>query len=247
MSSEVPEGVVPSPDRPSRRGGEGGAPVSGALTIVLAVIAVVAGFLILRAITNDGDGDSSLPSSPGGTSETMPDDDEDDPSATTTTEPAPTTTTEPPLVTEGAVVVVANANNVNGSAGAMSDLLGGAGFEMGTPTNASTGLLEATVIYFDPANESSQTVAESVNRVLGGDSAISQVGTPAQTESGELDGDVLVLLGTDKAGSTLEELAPTAAGDEETTVTAPEVSGDDGDTEPGTTDPGTTDPENTDG
>lgn len=240
MSSEVPEGVAPSPDRPSRRGGEGGAPVSGALTIVLAVIAVVAGFLILRAITNDGDNGSSLPPSPGGTASTLPDDEEDDPSVTSsTTEPAPTSTTEPPLVFEGAVVVVANANNVNGSAGAMSDLLGGAGFSMGTPTNASTGQLETTVIYFDPANENAQIVAESVNRVLGGDSSISQVGTPAQTQSGELEGDVLVLLGNDKAGSTLEELAPGAAGDAETTVTAPEVSGG----EPGTTEPGTTDPD----
>lgn len=239
MSSEVSEGVGPSPDRPSRRGGEGGAPVSGALTIVLAVIAVVAGFLILRAITNDGDGDTSPPASPGGGTVTTPDD-EDDPSATSsTTEPAPTSTTEPPLVTEGAVVVVANANNVNGSAGAMSDLLAAEGFEMGTPVNASTGLLEATVIYIDPANESAEAVAESVNRVLGGDSAISPVGTPAQTESGELEGGVLVLLGTDKAGQTLEELAP--AGDEETTVTAPEVSGDTEGTDPEATDPETTD------
>jgi hypothetical protein len=38
-----------------------------------------------------------------------------------------------------------------------------------------------------------------------------------------------VLLGNDKAGSTLEELAPAAGNDAETTVTAPEVSGEPGD------------------
>ena len=38
----------------------GGSPVGSTLSIVLAVIAVIAGFLILRAITDD-DGDSGVP------------------------------------------------------------------------------------------------------------------------------------------------------------------------------------------
>lgn len=229
MSSEVPEGVAPSPERrPSR--GEGGAPVSGALTIVLAVVAVVAGFLILRAITGDN-GTADGP--PGGATVTQPTEDGDDPDEPTPTDPpAPTSTTEPPLVTDGAIVVVANANGVNGSAGAMSELLDGAGFEMGTPTNASTGQLATTVIYYDPSVDAAQTVAESVNRVLGGDAPISQVGTPAPTSSGEIDGSVLVMLGNDKANTqSLDELAPAADdGDDDeeaSTVTAPEVSGGD--------------------
>ena len=226
MSADIQEPGAPPPPRRSGRSGEGGAPVSGALTIVLAVVAVVAGFLILRAITGGDDGGTTLPSGPGAAT-TAPETDET-PLPPPTTEPAPPTTTEPPLVTEGAVVVVANANGINGSAGAMSEELGGAGFSMGSPTNATTGQLESTVIYYDPSNDAALPVAESVNRVLGDDSAISQVGTPAPVSGGELEGDVLVLLGNDKAGSSLAELTP-QSGDESPTVTAPDVSGGEGD------------------
>ena len=41
--------------RRSTRVGDGGAPVTGALAIVLAVVAVVAGFLILRSISDGGE------------------------------------------------------------------------------------------------------------------------------------------------------------------------------------------------
>ena len=231
MSSEVPEVGAPPTERPSRRGGEGGAPVSGALTIVLAVVAVVAGFLILRAITGGDDSGTTLPTGPGATVATTPDD-SDDIAAPVTTEPAPTTTTEPPLVVDGATVVIANANGVNGSAGAMSDLLAEVGYIMGTPTNATTGQLDSTVIYYDPDNDAALPVAESVNRSLGGDSNVAQVGTPAPAGDGTVDGDVLVLLGNDKAGRSLEELAPAGGADDgETTVTAPAVSGGDNDDE----------------
>ncbi len=230
MSSEVPEQSSLPAERAPRRSGEGGAPVSGALTIVLAVVAVVGGFLILRAVVGGDDGGTTLPTGPGNGAEvTDPDDDADtDPEAPVVTDPpAPPTTTEPPLVTDGAVVVVANANGVDGSAGAMTDQLESAGFEMGTPTNATTGQLDSTVIYYDPDVEPAQVVAESVNRVLGGDSSISQVGTPAPVQTGELEGGVLVLLGNDKAGASLEELAPAAddGDDDGPVVTAPDPGG----------------------
>jgi hypothetical protein len=227
MTSEIPE--TAPPERRSSRAGEGGAPVSGALTIVLAVVAVVAGFLILRAITGDDDGGTTLPTGPGQTATTEPDGADDPDTTTPVTDPPPPTTTEPALVVDGATVVVANANGVNGSAGAMTDLLADVGYIMGEPTNATTGQLDSTVIYYDPETEAAQAVAESVNRSLGGDSSISQVGTPAPTTDGSIGGDVLVLLGNDKAGSTLEELAPAAGNEAETTVTAPEVSGEPGD------------------
>lgn len=226
MSADIHEPGAAPPGRRPGRSGEGGAPVSGALTIVLAVVAVVAGFLILRAITG-GDNNGTVAPGPG-TATTVPPT-EETVAPPETTEPATTTTTEAPLVTDGAVVVVANANGINGSAGAMTEELGGAGFSTGSPTNATTGQLESTVIYYDPTNDASLPVAESVNRVLGGDAAISQVGTPAPVSGGELDGDVLVLLGNDKAGRTLAELAPAPPAGEPT-VTAPDVTG--GDDEP---------------
>ena len=55
--TDAPEGPAEGePERGSRRSprtGDSGSPVGSTLSIVLAVIAVIAGFLILRAITND--------------------------------------------------------------------------------------------------------------------------------------------------------------------------------------------------
>ena len=223
MSSDVPEGAAPAPGRRPSRSSDGGAPVTGALTIVLAIVAVVAGFLILRSISDDDDGD-------GGGDAT-----EEDATTTTslsssTTNPQSTTTTTVSLVTEGATVVVVNANGINGSAGAMTRELEAAGYTVGDPTNASAtvGQLDETVIYFDPADPEAQAVAESVGRSLGGVGSISPVGTPAPTESGELGGaGVLAMLGNDKAGKTLAELAPAA----ETASSEPGVTSPD----PGTT------------
>jgi hypothetical protein len=204
MSSDIPEGNTPGPGRRSGRA-DGGAPVAGALTVVLAIVAVVAGFLILRSLSND-DSVSSGPST-GGT-ETSVSTAPVDSAPITPAESTTTTTTEPELVTEGATVIVANANTVNGSAGAMTRELEAAGFTMGTPTNAdgSYGKPDQTVIYFDESVPAAQAVAESVGRTLGGVAGISPVAVPAPTESGELDGDVLVMLGNDKANKTLEDL-----------------------------------------
>ncbi len=220
MSSDIPEGTTPGPGRRSGRA-DGGAPITGALAVVLAIVAVVAGFLILRSLS-DNDSVSSGPST-GGTVTTPV----TEPTDTTPITPieTTTTTTTPELVTEGATVVVANANTVNGSAGAMTRELEAAGYTMGDPTNAaaSYGKPEATVIYFDDSVPAAQAVAESVGRSLGGVSGISPVAVPAPTESGELTGDVLVMLGNDKANKTLEDLQ-TAAGETTESSTAPAVS-----------------------
>jgi hypothetical protein len=222
MSSDIPEGNTPGPGRRSGRA-DGGAPVTGALTVVLAIVAVVAGFLILRSLSNN-DSVSSGPST-GGT-ETSVSTAPIDSTPITPAESTTTTTTEPELVTEGATVIVANANTVNGSAGAMTRELEAAGFTMGTPTNAagSYGKPDQTVIYFDESVPAAQAVAESVGRSLGGVAGISPVAVPAPTESGELDGDVLVMLGNDKANKTLEDLQAEAAGGDTTESSAPAVS-----------------------
>jgi hypothetical protein len=211
MSSEVPEGAAPTPGRRSSRT-DGGAPVSGA------IVAVVAGFLILRSIDDDG-------GTPSAGDDTGVDEETDDSTTTLasdTTLPAVTTTTEPPLVTEGATVVVANVNGVNGSAGGMTRELEAVGYTMGTPTNGAEaeGQYETTVIYFDPAVVAAEAVAGSVGRSLGGVDTISPVATPAPTADGELNGaGVLVMLGNDKAGSTIAELS----GGTETDGTSPGV------------------------
>ena len=117
-------------------------------------------------------------------------------------------------MTDGATVVVANANGQGGSAATMATALEVAGFTMGDAMDASdaTGNLETTVIYYDPAQPAAQPVAESVNLVMGGGATVLPLpgGTPP-VASGSIDGaGVLLMLGLDKAGKTLEELNPTA-------------------------------------
>jgi hypothetical protein len=233
--TDVPDGSGQIPRR-SPRVGDGGAPVSGALAIVLAVVAVVAGFLILRSLSDEGAESADFPSPAAGGSEgDSPDDGATDDGATTD-EPVPTlptTTTTPPLVVEGASVVVANANGQPGSAGEMSRAIEvGAGFTVVDPTDASStiGDLDESVIYFEPGTAAAQDVANSLARVLGGVSSVLPLdANGAPTQDGTLNGaQVLLMLGKDKANKTLAELAPdVAAGSDEgvSVVTNPDPSG----------------------
>lgn len=222
--SDVPDGSGPVPRRTTRVG-DGGAPVSGALAMALAAVALVAGFLILRSISDGGERSLDAPST--GSAVDQPNGDGgDDPDATTTTVgAATTTTTEPPLVVSGASVMVTNANGIGGSAGGMTRTLEAVGFTMVDPTDASSTvpILDTSVIYYEPDMTGAQAVAESVNRVLGNDLQVSPLqGTPPN-QGGSLGGaGVLLMLGTDKADKTLDELDPAAA----TEVTNPPVSGD---------------------
>ncbi|MGB0114477.1 MAG: LytR C-terminal domain-containing protein [Ilumatobacteraceae bacterium] len=216
MTNEDPNAPVgPNPQRRTPRQGIGGSPVGSTLSIVLAVVAVVAGFLILRNITDDGGG-GSADGGGIGSEVTIPD------TVNNTIADTTTSTTQPPLVTEGATVIVANASGVPGSAGRMTDELAGVGFTMGTATNATSSGLEASIVYYDPGITAAQAVADSVALSMGG-LAVETVPTPVPVEGATLNGaGVLVMLGTNQADKTIEEMSPTAA----ETVTAPEVSGD---------------------
>ena len=228
--TDVPDGSGQIPRRP--RVGDGGAPVSGALAIVLAVVAVVAGFLILRSISDGGAESADFPEPTAGVS---PDDAPDDETIDETTEDSvpllPTTTTVPPIVVDGASVVVANANGQGGSASAMSRAIEtGAGFTVVDPTNASStiGALEESVIYYAPDDPQAQVVADSLARVLGGVGSVSPLPETPPTQDGTLNGaQVLLMLGIDKANKTLEELAPdvVAGSGDVVTVTNPDPSG----------------------
>ena len=210
----------------SPRQGSGNSPVGSTLSIVLAVIAVVAGFLILRNITDDGGGGSATEPAVDPAAETDTGDgadaaeDEAAATASTTTEPAPTTTFE--IVTEGATVVVANANGISGSAGRMSTRLENRGFTMGEPANAVEDL-EDSVVQYDASIASAQDVAESVAFLMGG-IEVTQLETPPPVDGGDIGGaGVLVLLGANEADKTLNRLQRDAAA--EATGAAPEPSG----------------------
>lgn len=213
MSNEDPDApVTPAPSRRSPRQGVGGSPMGSTISIVLAVVAVVVGFLILNNITDDG---------PSGDDVTAPVDSVVDTTPGSLLDNTTTTTTEPPLVTEGATVVVANASGVPGSAGRMSTELATLGFTMAEATNSTQSGLTASIVQYDPTIAAAQAVAESVARSMGG-LTVEVVPTPAPVEGGALNGaGVVVLLGTDEADKTIAQLsAPTAA-----VTPAPEPSG----------------------
>lgn len=192
--------------RRNPRQGVGGSPVGSTLSIILAVVAVIAGFLILNDLTEEDA--ASVSGSGSGSSQDLPD---DDVTTTTfdsgvTTTAATTTTTTLPLVTEGATVAIANGNTIGGSAGRMTETLRTAGFQMGDPTNA-TSTIDDSIVYFDTGNTQAEAVANSVARALGGVS-VQAAPTPAPTDSGSLgDAGVLVVLGNNQADKTLEQLA----------------------------------------
>ncbi len=196
------------------------------ISIVLAVVAVVVGFLILNNITNDGGSSAG-----GGVApvDSAPQDTTDSSVAENTT----TTTTEPPFVTAGATVVVANASGVPGSAGRMTTELATLGFVMADATNSTQSGLVASLVQYDASIAAAQAVAESVARSMGG-LTVEVVPTPPLVEGGSLNGaGVVVLLGTDEADKTIAQLsAPVAS-----VAPAPDVSGNTtGDTTGDTTD-----------
>lgn len=216
--------------RRATRVGDGGAPVTGALAIVLAVVAVVVGFLILRSISDGGEQSLDF----GGTGSDSSGDPADvatDPAGTSadTVATLPPETTQPPLVTLGASVIVANANGVGGSASAMSRALEtGGGFVMVDPVNASATIndLDVSVIYYVTTNPSAQVVANSLATVLGGVGSVAPMPDVPPTRDGTLNGaEVLLMLGNDKAGKTLAELAPAPAAATVSPVTNPPIAG----------------------
>jgi hypothetical protein len=206
--SDVADGSGPVPRR-APRSTDGGAPVSGALAIVLAIVAVVAGFLILRSISDDGDNDLGVGATPTGNEQS----DTTAPAGGSAVTNAPTVApTAPAIVVDGASVVVANANGTAGSAAAMRNALeAGPHFTMADAEDASdeTGVLETSVIYFDPAQANAQAVAQSLANVLGGGITVTALAGTPPVADGDISGaGVLLMLGTDKANKTLEELNP---------------------------------------
>jgi hypothetical protein len=195
MSDDAPTGGgsgTGGSTRPTTRSGPG---FGSTLSIIVAAVAVVLGFFILRDISSDDDGGGG-----GGEAATTT-------AATTeTTQAAVTSTT---ITTTGYTVVVANASGVGGTAKQMTIALQGKGFTVADPTDAaaSAGNQTTTVVYYLPGFEAG---AQSVAATLGG-VQIQPMPNPPPTQSGSLgDASVLVMLGTDLAGKPLPEgSAPT--------------------------------------
>ena len=188
----------------SGRSGANGVSVSTTLSVIVAAIAVLLGFLILRDVNRDRY-DVSAPIT---TEATIV-----DPSGEVTVAPTETTT----LPRTGFKILVANASGVTGSAGQMSTALQSEQFIVSQPVNADVtyGKQSVTVVFYVPGYEAGAT---AVAEILGG-IQIQPVATPAPVEGGSLgEAQVLVMLGTDLAGKLLPGALPAAPVDPTTTV-----------------------------
>jgi hypothetical protein len=223
-----------SSDQPRRARESSGSPLGSTAAIIIAIIAVVVGFIILRQIRDDDDdsggvttpelttGDSTDATSEG-TGDTT--DVVTQPSVVVTTLPVETLPPTTQFTTEGAIVVVANASTVNGAAGQLTTALTGKGFDLSAAANA-TQKLDVSKIYYNAANTQALAVASSVASLMAV-TAIEEMPSPPPIEGGALpEGvDVLVMLGSDKASKTLDQMslpesATTTIAGAETTTTA---------------------------
>lgn len=215
--TDAPEGPAEGePERGARRSprvGDSGAPVGSTLSIVLAVVAVIAGFLILRELTDDDGGaateDPTTQTDVGGS--VVP------PGSLV---PVNTATTLPAATVPktAATVMVANASGVQGSALTMSTALTTAGYTLAEPGNSTGAQLTETVVHYVAGDANAQAVAAMVAAELGG-KATSEMPAPPPVKDGIGAATVVVMLGTDTAGKTLAELNPAGA------VTPPAAAG----------------------
>jgi hypothetical protein len=184
------------------------------LAIVIAIAAVVVGFLILKNIRSDNGKTTSTTTQP-----TQPPSDSS--STTQPTAPAESTTTIFTPVTAGAVVIVANSSHQNGVAKTLSSALQGQNFTMGTPVNGSA-KQTATKIQYKTGDTAAQSVAQSIAVLMGVAAPIEPMPTPVALSDPTALGDatVLVLLGDDKAGKTLAQMAGGATSTASSVATA---------------------------
>jgi len=189
------ENLPPSGTRGGRQAA-GGVSISTSLSVIVAAIAVLLGFLILRDINRDRTGEVFEPNIE------VPTDDTSLDGASTT---LPVETLAPNRT--GFKIVVANSSGVQGAAGQMTTALQAEQFVVSQPVNAdpTVGKLTTTVVYYVPGFESA---ASMVADVLGG-VQILPVPVPPPIEGGSLgEAVVLVMLGTDLAGKLLPGALP---------------------------------------
>jgi Mrp family chromosome partitioning ATPase len=189
------------------RSGSNGVSVSTTLSVIVAAIAVLLGFLILRDVNRVSDDSNES----GGNVTTVV-----GPTGESTVAPTDTTA----LPRSGFKVMVANASGITGSAGQMSTALQSEQFIVTQPVNADVtiGKQSVTVVYYVEGYSSGAT---AVAEILGG-LKIEPVPTPVPVQDGSLgEAQVLIMLGTDLAGKLLPGALPTVPVEAATTTVAP--------------------------
>ena len=180
---------------PRREPASRGSSINSTMSVVVAVVAVLLGFLILRDIR--------------GGSTTAPATGDEATTGAVVTDTVPVETTVAVTIPLTAFKIqVANASKVSGSAGQMTTELQGRGYIVQPAVNASgiTPKQTATVVYYLPGSEGQVAL---VAAELGG-VATAIMPAPIPTEGGKLgEASILILLGTDVAGKPLASPVPT--------------------------------------
>lgn len=195
MSQQRPRAQRPSLPSPS----------NGTLGAVVAVVALILGFLILRDIKND----------PATTGAVVT-------QASTETVPGggtAGTTTTAAFSINGFKIQVANASGLAGSAGGMTTALQNQGYVVQPALNVPAGTAKRAktgVFYLAGCEAASQNVAA----VLGGEVEVAVMPTPVPVETGTIgEACILILLGTDLAGKPLKGVVGAGNGAAATTTT----------------------------
>jgi len=205
--------------RPPAKSSGGGAPMGSTISIVIAVVAVVVGFVILRNINDTGD--AGGPSTPEITNPDVSDPTSSSVADTATTAaPVIGTPTTLPLTTVD-LVIVANASGIKGVAAFATQALQAVGFTTAEPTNAfgAEKVIATSKVYYVAGAE---LTAASVAQLL---SSPTSVITPAPipalipvTGASIGDAKVLVMIGTDLANKPLPAIAAATPADQNATT-----------------------------
>jgi cytoskeletal protein RodZ len=191
--------------------GESRAPVTTVVVLVAAAVAVIAGFVVLRSVTDPaegsdeatGDAATVVSSTPGSTISAAP------PSTTggtSTTTTSTTTTVAPRASKSDATVVVANASGVDQSATAMTAELEAGGYTTAPVANATGSYIDQSIIYYLDGDDESLGVARLLAEQIPTARTIPMPDPPPLDRP--LNGaTVVLLLGLDAAGRSLSDLA----------------------------------------
>jgi hypothetical protein len=191
-----------NPGRTARTSGN--APMGSTVAIVVTAVALILGFLILRKVNDNG----STANDGGGKSQTT------QPTGSTapaggTTSTAAATTTSAPVDIKATKVQVANASSTSGVAKQLTLALQGKGYSTAGATNSTVSpKLKKTKVLYNADDPAGKSVATEVAATLGV-AKVEKGSVPLPTASAAWPAGVgvLVLLGDDIAGKTLDQIA----------------------------------------
>jgi len=174
------------------------APMGSTVAIVVTAVALVLGFLILRKV-NSGPEDAST--TPVGS----------DPGVSTMLDPTQTTlaTTTTTIDLTLTMVQVANASTTSGVAKQLTTALASIGYSTTTATNStlSTKLTTSKILY-NPDDPNALLIANSLAARLAGIPVEAATGAlPVESTTWANGSSVIVMLGNDLAGKTLDQIA----------------------------------------